>query len=162
MKYRARINFSDTNFFDDNNSFLFGVRKKRKYYFIGVKNTAKIIDIHENILMECEYKISFFLSRISNFKIISQNFKYKIELKEIDKKLHLYYNENDIFIIDKRIFVGFYQGKIILNGIEIAKVKETGKLLSPKTLYNFEFLNNENVNFYCLILFLYWDDYHLF
>ena len=103
--------------------------------------------------MEFEYKISFFLSRISEFKIINQNFNDNIELKEINKKLHLFVNENDIHIKDKSIFVGFYKGKIILNGIEFAQIKETGKLLNPKTTYNFNFLTNGNINFYCLILF---------
>ena len=108
------------------------------------------MDYNQNKIVEFQYEYSFF--RKPKFEILSQNLKDKIHFKIDDGIFCLEVKKQNISITKKNKIIGFYEGKFISNQIDIGNIKQTGKIIGPST-YNFEFISENEINYYCLILF---------
>lgn len=150
MKFHAIINNPKTKFFDSNNNVILEIKRIKKYFnLLGVK-TAAILDYNQNKIVEFQYEYSFF--RKPKFEIVSQNLKDKIHFKIDNGLFCLKVNNQNISITKKNKIIGFYEGKFISNQIDIGNITQTGKIIGPST-YNFEFISENEINYYCLILF---------
>ena len=150
MKFHAVINNPKTKFFDSHNNIILEIKRiKRCFNFSGLKTVA-ILDYKQNLIIRFEYEYSFF--RKPKFRILSQNLKDQIHFQIVNSTFCLKVNNQNISITKKNKVIGFYEGKFISNQIEIGNIKRTGKIIGPST-YNFEFISDDEMNYYCLILF---------
>ncbi|QIG88486.1 hypothetical protein G6R40_01905 [Chryseobacterium sp. POL2] len=148
MKYRASVE----NFFDENNFFLFRIKELGKWRFFKYKSTFQIVDINDKILLEYQFTRGLFNTSRKNFIINEQNLSENIEFLEKQNSIELSVRNNIISIETKSKLMGFYEGKIQINGNNFGVVKQTGKFLNPIN-YNFEFSSKSPFEIYALILF---------
>ncbi|WES97375.1 hypothetical protein P2W68_21500 [Chryseobacterium arthrosphaerae] len=127
-------------FFNDDGSVLFKVNREFKFpkYLFTIKdNEDRDILIFEvrNILF-------------SKTKIIYQNFEKRVVFKEKNK---LFLKDTVISIIDNSKILGKYKSIITVNNQIIGEIKE--EHIFPYKKYFIKFNMDNNVNYYCIILF---------
>lgn len=144
IKYIAIIKDNSPYFFYKNNGdILFEVNKKYSFpqYRCKVKNSQG------DDLFQFEV-VKILTTKI---KIVYQDLDKIISLKKEKHKYKLKVDKNTIYLNEKPKVFGNYEASIVVNEKVIGVIKESNKY--PYKKYFITFDTEDDINFYCLILF---------
>ncbi|MCP1299798.1 hypothetical protein NK356_11525 [Chryseobacterium sp. S0630] len=144
INYSAIIKDSSPYFFYRiDGSVLFEVN--RKYSFPGYIFTIKTPQRSDLFRFEIRRILS------TKIKILWQDFEKTVSLEKEKNKYKLLVDGNVIYLNEKFKILGKYEASIIVNEKEIGFIREDN--IFPYKKYIITFNIEDNINFYCLILF---------